>query len=212
MDIGDLREHYTRAELDEGGLAEDPLVQFERWFKEACDAELPEPNAMCLSTVSPEGQPSSRTVLLKSFDGEGFVFYTNYGSRKAKEMEVNSRVSLLFPWLGLERQVIVSGRAERVSTAESLKYFLSRPRGSQIGAWVSRQSSVVTSRSLIEAKLDEMKRKFAEGEVPLPSFWGGYRVVPATIEFWQGRPSRLHDRFLYSRDEERDWRIERLAP
>jgi pyridoxamine 5'-phosphate oxidase len=178
MDIGDLREHYTRAELDEGGLAEDPLVQFERWFKEACDAELPEPNAMCLSTVSPEGQPSSRTVLLKSFDGEGFVFYTNYGSRKAKEMEVNSRVSLLFPWLGLERQVIVSGRAERVSTAESLKYFLSRPRGSQIGAWVSRQSSVVTSRSLIEAKLDEMKRKFAEGEVPLPSFWGGYRVVP----------------------------------
>jgi len=211
MDIGDLRRHYTQAELDVDRLAEDPFVQFERWFKEACEAELSEPNAMCLSTVSTEGQPSSRTVLLKSFDQQGFVFFTNYGSRKAREIGDNSKVSLLFPWLGLERQVIVSGSASKVSTSESLKYFLSRPRGSQIGAWVSQQSSVVTSRSLIEAKLEEMKRKFAGGEVPLPSFWGGYRVEPATIEFWQGRPNRLHDRFLYSRGDD-GWGIERLAP
>lgn len=212
MDIGELRQQYTQAELDEGSLTEDPFAQFERWFRDACDAELPEPNAMCLSTVSSEGQPSSRTVLLKSFDREGFVFYTNYGSRKAHEIDANSRVALLFPWLGLERQAIVSGRAVKVSAAESLKYFLSRPRGSQIGAWVSRQSSVVTSRSLIEAKLEEMKRKFSGGEVPLPSFWGGYRVVPATVEFWQGRPNRLHDRFLYSRVNDEGWKIERLAP
>ena len=212
MDIGELRENYTRAELNETSLAKDPFAQFELWFKEACDAELSEPNAMCLSTVSPEGQPSSRTVLLKSFDRDGFVFYTNYGSRKAREIDANPRVSLLFPWLGLERQAIVSGQAEKVSTAESLKYFLSRPRGSQIGAWVSRQSSAVTSRSLIEAKLEEMKRKFSGGEVPLPSFWGGYRVRPTTVEFWQGRADRLHDRFRYTRDGNEDWAVERLAP
>lgn len=212
MDIGDLRQQYTQAELDEESLAGDPIAQFERWFKEACDSELPEPNAMCLSTVSPEGQPSSRTVLLKSFDKDGFVFFTNYSSRKAREIGGNPKVSLLFPWLGLERQVIATGAVTRVSAVESLKYFLSRPRGSQIGAWVSQQSSVVTSRSLLEGKLEEMKRKFAGGEVPLPSFWGGYRVEPATIEFWQGRPNRLHDRFLYSRDDDEAWKIERLAP
>ncbi len=212
MDIGELRRQYTRAELDEGRLASDPIEQFERWFGEACSAELIEPNAMSLSTVSQEGRPSSRTVLLKSFDREGFVFFTNYGSRKAREIEANPAVSLLFPWLGLERQVTISGEASRVSTAESLKYFLSRPRGNQIGAWVSQQSSVVTSRSLLEAKVEELKRKFAGGEVPLPSFWGGYRVRHATIEFWQGRPDRLHDRFLYSRAGDAAWKIERLCP
>lgn len=212
MDIGELRRHYTRAELNEESLKDDPFEQFERWFKEACDAELTEPNAMVLSTVAADGQPSSRTVLLKSFDRDGFVFFTNYGSRKAREIEANAKVSLLFPWYALERQATITGTAAKISSAESLKYFLTRPRGSQIGAWVSAQSEVITARSLLETKLDELKRKFAKGGVPLPSFWGGYRVTPATLEFWQGRPDRLHDRFLYSRTDKRDWKIERLAP
>jgi len=212
MDIGELRRHYTQAELNEESLKADPVEQFECWFKEACDAEVTEANAMVLSTVAADGQPTSRTVLLKSFDRAGFVFFTNYGSRKAREIEANAKVSLLFPWYALERQTTVTGTAARISSAESLKYFLSRPRGSQIGAWVSAQSEVITARSLLETKLDELKRKFAKGEVPLPSFWGGYRVTPATVEFWQGRPDRLHDRFLYSRTDERDWKIERLAP
>lgn len=212
MDIGDLRKRYTQAELNEERLKADPFDQFEHWFREACDAELSEPNAMCVSTVAADGQPSSRTVLLKSFDRDGFVFFTNYGSRKAREIEANPRVSLLFPWLALERQSIVTGTAAKISAAESLKYFLTRPRGSQLGAWVSAQSEVITARSLLEIKLDEMKRKFADGDVPLPSFWGGYRVTPATVEFWQGRPDRLHDRFLYSRNAEDEWRIDRLSP
>lgn len=212
MDIGELRRHYTQAELNEESLKADPVEQFEQWFKEACDAELPEPNAMCLSTVAADGQPSSRTVLLKSFDRDGFVFFTNYGSRKAREIAANAKVSLLFPWYALERQATITGTASKISSAESLKYFLTRPRGSQIGAWVSAQSEVITARSLLETKLDELKRKFAKGGVPLPSFWGGYRVTPATLEFWQGRPDRLHDRFLYSRGDEGSWKIDRLSP
>ena len=212
MDIGELRRHYTQAELNKECLKADPFEQFERWFQEARDAELSEPNAMCLSTVAPNGQPSSRTVLLKSFDRDGFVFFTNYGSRKAREIEGNAKVSLLFPWYELERQTIVTGTASKISSAESLKYFLTRPRGSQLGAWVSAQSEVITARSLLEGKLDELKRKFAKGDVPLPSFWGGYRVTPATVEFWQGRPDRLHYRFLYSRGDDDRWNIDRLSP
>ena len=151
-------------------------------------------------------------MLLKSYDARGFVFYTNLESRKARQIGENPNVSLLFPWLTLQRQVVVCGMAERVSTAETLEYFITRPRGSQLGAWVSNQSSVVTSRKLIEMKWEEMKRKFADGEVPLPSFWGGYRVAPREIEFWQGRPSRLHDRFLYTRGPDDSWTLERLAP
>jgi len=172
---------------------------------------LHEPNAMTLATVDEFGMPYQRTVLLKYFDGGGFVFFTNYASRKAKQMELNPKVSLLFPWITLERQVIIQGSIEKISTAESLKYFASRPRESQIGAWVSNQSEVVTSRKFLLQKLAEIREKFAHGEVPLPSFWGGYRVVPQMMEFWQGGPARLHDRFLY-RHQATSWEIERLSP
>ena len=189
----------------------DPVAQFSEWFAQATELGLHEPNAMTLATVDESGMPYQRTVLLKYFDGEGFVFFTNYQSRKAKQMERNPRVGLLFPWITLERQVIVQGSVEKVSTAESLKYFTSRPRESQIGAWVSNQSEVITSRKILMLKLAEIKEKFSHGEIPLPSFWGGYRVRPETIEFWQGGPARLHDRFLYRRDDAA-WKIERLSP
>ena len=212
MDLGALRQDYTQADLDESSVDPDPFKQFEQWFEQAVKSELLEPNAMSLSTVSSSGQPSLRTVLLKFFDAQGFVFFTNYTSRKAQELEGNAQVALLFPWYGLERQVLVEGRAEKVSTAESLKYFVSRPHGSQLGAWVSQQSRVITSRSVLELKLAELKRKFTAGEVPLPDFWGGYRVVPETLEFWQGRPNRLHDRIRYRRESSGAWLRERLAP
>jgi pyridoxamine 5'-phosphate oxidase len=167
---------------------------------------------MSLATVRETSQPWLRTVLLKTFDAEGFVFYTNYGSRKSRHIAGNSQVSLLFPWVSLGRQVVVTGSAKKVPLTESMKYFATRPRGSQLGAWTSSQSSVVSSRALLEEKFDEIKRKFADGEVPLPSFWGGYRVTPGAIEFWQARDNRLHDRFLYSRSEDGDWRVDRLAP
>ena len=212
MDLAALREEYTRDGLSRANLDDDPFRQFERWFEQALNSEAATPNAMSLATVSPGGQPSQRTVLLKYFDEQGLVFFTNYESRKAREIAGNPRVSLLFYWPELERQVHIAGRTERVSTGESLKYFMSRPRGSQIGAWVSNQSSAVGSRQLLLAKFEEMKRKFQNQEVPLPSFWGGYRVAPVSFEFWQGRPNRLHDRFLYSRHEDGRWGLERLAP
>jgi pyridoxamine 5'-phosphate oxidase len=188
------------------------LQQFALWFKDAVDTGLPEPNAMGLTTVGPAGRPVARNVLLKYFDDRGLIFYTNKESRKAHHIRENPHVALLFSWIALERQVSVTGVAEEVSHTETLRYWLSRPRDSQIAAWVSQQSSVISSRTILLMKFEEMKRKFHRGEIPLPDHWGGYRVVPHTFEFWQGRKHRLHDRFLYTRDNDSGWRIERLAP
>jgi len=198
--------------LSRNSLEPDPIRQFQHWYEEAIATGIPEPNAMSLATVAADGQPWVRTVLLKLYDETGFVFFTNYESRKSEQIAAHPKVALLFPWVALARQIRITGRADRISTAESLTYFATRPRGSQIGAWASPQSRVIGSRSLLDAKVEEMRRKFAQGEVPLPGFWGGFRVEPDTIEFWQGRKSRLHDRFLYSRTSQADWRIERLAP
>ena len=213
MDISDFRQEYTQQGLTREQLNPDPVNQFELWFQQACSAKLPEPNAMCLATVSAIGKPAQRMVLLKYFDRQGLVFFTNYESKKARQIEENDQVSLLFFWAALERQVQISGNAAKISTAESLKYFATRPRGSQIGAWCSQQSTAISSRKILELKFDEIKRKFQDREIPLPSAWGGYRVIPDSFEFWQGRPNRLHDRFLYSRtDTESAWKIQRLAP
>ncbi len=212
MDVSQIREEYKRAALSRADLPEDPFLLFEKWLEEAFRSEIEQANAMALATVGAEMQPSLRTVLLKLYDRRGFVFFTNYTSRKAREMEANPRVALLFSWIPLQRQVRIRGVVERTSTAESLKYFATRPRGSRIGAWVSPQSSVISSRSLLMSKFEEMKRKFAEGEIPLPDHWGGYRVKPHAIEFWQGRESRLHDRFEYRLQEDARWEIVRLAP
>lgn len=217
MDLAALRREYTQAGLHRADLAADPVAQFRLWFDQATAAQLLEPNAMVLGTCAPQG-PSSRTVLLKAYDQRGLVFFTNYTSRKAREIAAQPGVSLLFPWYGLERQVAILGRAERISTAESLAYFASRPFGSRLGAWVSQQSSVISSRRLLEMKWEEIKRRFASGEVPLPEAWGGFRVVPREFEFWQGRENRLHDRFRYRRQDSGSaqdaeaWLIERLAP
>lgn len=209
-DVAELRRNYTRDGLRRNDLDPDPVGQFRRWFTDAVAAELVEPNAMVLSTTDGR-RPSSRTVLLKAYDERGFVFFTNYESRKARDIAAQAEVSLLFPWYPLERQVGLLGKAERISAAESLAYFASRPHGSRLGAWVSQQSTVINSRKLLEMKWEEVKRKFSEGEVPLPSFWGGFRVVPVEFEFWQGRENRLHDRFRYARSRD-GWAIERLAP
>ncbi len=211
MDLATFRKEYSDRGLQRDGLNPDPVAQFSEWFIQATEMELHEPNAMTLATVDASGMPFQRTVLLKYFDRDGFVFFTNYGSRKAEQIAANPQVSLLFPWITLERQVILQGRAEKISTAESLRYFASRPRDSQIGAWVSNQSEVITSRKFLMQKLSEIREKFQHGEIPLPSFWGGYRVVPTAIEFWQGGPARLHDRFLYRKDDDA-WHIERLSP
>lgn len=212
MDLSALRNEYMQGGLVRSELSADPFSQFETWFSQASHSQVMEVNAMQLATVSPLGAPALRTVLLKSFDKQGFVFFTNYGSQKAEHIAQNPRVTALFFWKELERQVEISGTAARISTAESLKYFLSRPRGSQLGAWVSAQSSAISSRGFLEQKLGEMKRKFGDGEIPLPDFWGGYRIVPETVEFWQGRPNRLHDRFEYRLLAENDWEIVRLSP
>lgn len=212
MDVSSLRLSATGLTLEAEELNADPVKQFEDWFRQVCDTDTLEPNAMSLTTVDEQHRPSCRTVLLKYFDERGFVFFTNQSSNKAIQIAANANVALLFFWPVLGRQIAIRGTAEKISTQETLRYFVTRPRGSQVGAWVSVQSSVITSRSLLEAKFDEMKRKFADKKVPLPSFWGGYRVVPRTFEFWQGRSDRLHDRFLYSALDENNWKIERLAP
>jgi pyridoxamine 5'-phosphate oxidase len=211
MDLADFRKEYSDRGLSRDELDSNPVAQFSDWFSQATDLKLHEPNAMTLATVDESGMPYQRTVLLKYFDDDGFVFFSNYESRKAKQIGHDARVSLLFPWITLERQVIVQGVAEKISTTESLRYFRSRPRESQIGAWVSNQSEVIPSRKFLMHKLAEISEEFSDGEIPLPSFWGGYRVRPATIEFWQGGPARLHDRFLYRRDD-LGWNMERLSP
>ena len=209
---GHLEPDFSRPPLLIEELESDPIVQFEKWFREAWDENYPMPHAMSLATASEEGLPTVRTVLLKGYDSNGFVFFTNYGSRKAKQISNNPQAALLFPWVRLGRQVTVAGRVEKISKSESVQYFLSRPRGSQLSAWASAQSTVISSRAILESAFATVKRRFADGEVPLPDFWGGYRVDPDSIEFWQNRKDRLHDRFLYNRGENGAWRIDRLTP
>ncbi len=211
MDISNFRREYLRGGLSSSTLAKDPVQQFTDWFEQARKTDIADPTAMILATVDPSGRPSQRAVLLKYYDSSGYVFFTNYESRKAKEIATNSKVSLLFVWLELERQIMITGDAQKISTAESAKYFMSRPKDSQLAAWVSSQSHKLSSRQILMQKFSEMKRKIGEGKVPLPSFWGGYKVVPDEYEFWQGRKNRLHDRFHYIR-QGNNWVIERLAP
>ncbi len=212
LDPETLRRELMERGLSRADLDPDPVRQFQVWYELAIAAALPEPNAFTLCTVDAEGRPSARTVLLKLYDERGFVFFTNYTSRKAREIAANPGVAMLFPWVALARQVQITGPAERISMTESMRYFATRPRGSQIGAWASPQSQVIRSRAVLEAKFAEMARRFTQGEVPLPDFWGGYRVVPEMFEFWQGRENRLHDRFRYLRQPDGGWLIERLAP
>ena len=212
MNVSDLRRSATGFSLEREDLNDDPIIQFEDWFRHACETVPLDPNAFSIATVDEHNRPTSRTVLLKYFDESGFVFFTNYDSRKARHIEANPNVALLFFWSEAARQIRISGTATRIPTSETLKYFVSRPRGSQIGAWVSSQSSVISSRSILEAEFQKLKTRFRNKEVPLPSFWGGYRVAPYEIEFWQGRRNRLHDRFQYTLQEDGAWSIKRLAP
>ncbi len=211
MSLADLRRDYSLAGLTEKDLAKDPFRQFEKWFQEAEGAKIPEPNAMVLSSVGPEGRPSARTVLLKGVDGRGFVFYSNYESRKGRELEANPNASMVFPWIMLERQVIVEGPVAKVAREESEAYFHSRPRASQLAAWISQQSRVISGRSILEDSFKELEKKYAGQEVPLPPHWGGWRLAPVSVEFWQGRRSRLHDRLRYRKTGD-TWVVERLAP
>ncbi len=210
--VADLRREYTLYGLAEKDLEKTPLAQFQLWFDQVLAAGLSEPNAMTLATADASGAPSARIVLLKGFDEQGFVFFTNYLSAKGKQLLENPRASLVFFWQELERQVRVSGDMERTSREESEVYFRSRPRESQIGAHVSRQGEVISSRDELEKKLAAVEKDFAGRDVPLPEYWGGYRLLPQSVEFWQGRPSRLHDRIRYSRRAGNDWKIERLCP
>ena len=211
MSLEENRREYDYGKLSRESLLDNPFDQFTLWMNQAIEAKVQDPTAMSVATVNSQGKPWQRMVLLKGFNEQGFVFYTNLGSRKAKEIENNAQVSLHFPWLQLDRQVIVGGRAERLSTAEVIKYFVSRPRDSQLAAWASKQSSHIHSRQALETQFAQIKQKFAKGEIPLPDFWGGYRVVPEEIEFWQGGESRLHDRFCFKRDDD-EWSIARLSP
>lgn len=212
IDVAPLRRSYTMAGLSESDLTATPIELFERWLKEAIDAGLYDPNGVVVSTVDASGQPYSRMVLLKNYDEKSLVFFTNLGSRKAQQLAQNPKICMLFPWYFLERQVMFIGTAQKLSIPEVVKYFHSRPRDSQIGAWASHQSSRISARSALESKFMELKEKFKNGEVPLPTFWGGYRVYFHQVEFWQGRENRLHDRFIYDLQEDGRWTTARLAP
>ncbi|MGH2414713.1 MAG: pyridoxamine 5'-phosphate oxidase [Microcystaceae cyanobacterium] len=212
ISIADLRQNYTRAEFSETEADSNPFGQFKRWFGEAVSAQLLEPNAMTLATMTPQGNPSARIVLLKDFDERGFVFYTNYESDKGQQLAHHPRAALVFWWAELERQVRIEGRVEKVSPQESDAYFSSRPFDSQLGAWVSNQSQVIDSRERLEQRLAQLQQKYTHQRVPRPPHWGGFRVIPITFEFWQGRPSRLHDRLRYRQVEDDSWIKERLSP
>ena len=210
VDLTNLRKEFRQTGLNRSELDSDPFKQFLLWFSQAIKVGIVEPSAMSLATAD-ENEIGIRTVLLKHFDDKGFVFFTNYGSKKSQQIEVKPQAALLFSWLDLDRQVKIVGSVEKITTLESIKYFTSRPKDSQLGAWASQQSATISSRSLLVSQFESMKNKFSKGEVPLPDFWGGYRVIPQSIEFWQGRESRLHDRFIYQRSET-GWSIYRLSP
>jgi len=210
--IADLRQEYSQKGLNEKEAEPNPFQQFQIWFDQALSAQLLEPNAMTLATVTAEGKPSARVVLLKHFDEQGFVFYSNYHSRKGQELGQNPWAALVFWWASLERQVRIEGRVEQVSEQDSDAYFYSRPWGSRLGAWASEQSQVVSDRQVIEQRLVKLEQQYQDQEIPRPPHWGGYRLVPIAIEFWQGRPNRLHDRLSYHRLEDGNWQIERLSP
>ena len=210
VDLTELRNKFRKSGLSRSDLDDDPVKQFSLWFTEAIDSGIVEPTAMSLAT-SDESEIGLRTVLLKYFDDKGFVFFTNYESKKSRQIEKRPEAAILFPWVALDRQIKIIGGVEKVSSLESIKYFATRPKDSQIGAWASKQSTIISSRDILQNQFESMKRKFSSGEVPLPDFWGGYRVIPRTIEFWQGRESRLHDRFIYRRIED-NWTVSRLSP
>lgn len=212
MDLEIIRREYLLGGLRRHNMQDNPVAQFKEWLQQAIHGQIPDPTAMILATVDATGQPGQRIVLLKQFDQSGFVFYTNYGSDKAQDIAGNPKVSLHFPWHPMERQVRISGVASKLTTAESLKYFRTRPKDSQLAAWASAQSSRIPSRELLRQQFESVTAQFASGEIPLPDFWGGYRVVPHRFEFWQGGASRLHDRFEYQLTEPGDWEINRLAP
>jgi pyridoxamine 5'-phosphate oxidase len=209
--IADLRQEYARESLDEHNVALDPIAQFSRWFQEAMGSACAEPNAMTLATAEQDGRPSARIVLLKGFDARGFVFFTNYRSRKGRELALNPQGALLFHWIELERQVRIEGEVEMVAREESDEYYASRPLGSRLGAWASPQSEVIARRDELQSQLGEVSAKFGD-DPPRPEHWGGYRLAPDVVEFWQGRPNRLHDRVRYIRESATVWKIERLAP
>lgn len=209
--INTLRHDFAKQTLDNKDVNTNPVLQFEKWFKEAVDAKVNEPNAMTVATASPEGRPSARILLLRNFDENGFVFYTNYTSRKGGEILKNPYASLLFFWPELERQVRIEGKLTKQSAEESDKYFKTRPRTSKLGAWTSEQSRVVASRAALDEEYKKLSEKYPGEDVPRPIYWGGYILEPTSIEFWQGRPSRLHDRLLYTKEKD-NWKIERLAP
>ncbi|NIE65578.1 pyridoxamine 5'-phosphate oxidase [Burkholderia sp. Ax-1719] len=210
--LADLRKNYSLGSLDAADVDADPIRQFQTWFAQALDAQLPEPNAMTVATVDADGRPAARILLIKGVDERGFVFFTNYDSRKGRELGANPHAALLFHWVELERQVRIEGRVEKTSDAESDAYYQSRPLGSRIGAWASEQSAVIDSRAQLEAREREISAQYGDAP-PRPPHWGGYRLVPDAIEFWQGRPSRLHDRIRYTRENaQAPWRIDRLAP